>query len=107
MIRRSDTRALRRAVATLGAYQADTRPLSRNRHSDALAGHLEGMVAENRKLRGEVLALRERMDRTQSVHGDLLASITASLKGLQAVDFSNVRPDLVASQSADDGPEAA
>lgn len=66
MIRRPDTRALRRAVATLGAYQADTRPLSRNRHSDALAGHLEGMVAENRKLRGEVLALREAIERAEA-----------------------------------------
>ena len=59
MIRQPDTRALRRAVGTLAAYEAGTAPLARNRHTDALAGHVRALVEENRKLRAELLASRE------------------------------------------------
>ena len=61
-IRLPDTRALRRAVGSLAAYETTAAPLARNRHTDALAGHVRALVEENRKLRAELLASREAVE---------------------------------------------
>lgn len=78
MIRQPDTRAHRRAFASLAAYRQDTRPLSRNRHSDALAGHLAAMVGENVKLRADLLATRERLTIEGNKWNDLKLWIAAN-----------------------------